>query len=326
MAPLALTGQRLEADAAIDLEPASTKATSMKQGKHKAFDVVLTDQELGSPLNERIAAAVRAMGREVGLVPGDAALDLAIEKELSRTVGTWVFDTLVANGIDVKGKRVLDMGAGLGAVSVEAVERKAIPVAVEPGSGWREIAQERLRLAGDGSVVDAIGEDLPFASSSFDIVLSVQVLEHVADPQAYLREAFRVLRPGGYLWLSCENYLCFREKHYQVLWFPLLPKKLGALYLRLRGRPTEFLWKSVTYTTAPRVTRMLSQCQFVFLEERQLTTRIAESPGLRFELARMLMSPDSSAHWIMRMKRVRRTFRAPIMLIAQRPTDWREQA
>ena len=97
-----LTGRRLWADAPTYLRARSTKRTSMRQATHKAFDAVLTDEERASPLDEQIAAAV--------------PLDLAIEKELSRTLGRWVFDSLVAIGIDVKGKRILDLGAGLGAV------------------------------------------------------------------------------------------------------------------------------------------------------------------------------------------------------------------
>jgi SAM-dependent methyltransferase len=53
----------------------------------------------------------------------------------------------------------------------------------------------------------SIGEDggLPCDSSQFDIVLSTQVLEHVREPQIYLKEAFRVLRPGGSLILTTHG-------------------------------------------------------------------------------------------------------------------------
>jgi ubiquinone/menaquinone biosynthesis C-methylase UbiE len=39
--------------------------------------------------------------------------------------------------------------------------------------------------------------DLPFPSGSFDVVHAHQVLQHVADPVAALREMVRVCRPGG---------------------------------------------------------------------------------------------------------------------------------
>lgn len=46
---------------------------------------------------------------------------------------------------------------------------------------------------------------LPFASGTVSAVLSTQVLEHVEDPAAYLREAHRVLVAGGYLVLSTHG-------------------------------------------------------------------------------------------------------------------------
>ena len=46
---------------------------------------------------------------------------------------------------------------------------------------------------------------VPLGDASVDCVLSTQVLEHVADPAAYLGEAYRVLRPGGALVLSTHG-------------------------------------------------------------------------------------------------------------------------
>jgi SAM-dependent methyltransferase len=46
----------------------------------------------------------------------------------------------------------------------------------------------------------------PLADASVDIVLSSQVLEHVPFPQAYLKEANRMLKPGGLLFLSTHSY------------------------------------------------------------------------------------------------------------------------
>lgn len=55
----------------------------------------------------------------------------------------------------------------------------------------------RLTLEDDGRV--------PGEASSFDLVVSTQVLEHVVDPTGYLAECFRVLRPGGRLLLSTHG-------------------------------------------------------------------------------------------------------------------------
>jgi SAM-dependent methyltransferase len=50
------------------------------------------------------------------------------------------------------------------------------------------------------------GEPLPYADAAFDLVVSMDVVEHVAQPEPWLREAFRVLRPSGTLFLTTPNY------------------------------------------------------------------------------------------------------------------------
>lgn len=48
-------------------------------------------------------------------------------------------------------------------------------------------------------------ERLPFGDAEFDLVVSIQVLEHLLDPVAGVRQLARVLRPGGRLVLSTDN-------------------------------------------------------------------------------------------------------------------------
>jgi SAM-dependent methyltransferase len=50
---------------------------------------------------------------------------------------------------------------------------------------------------------------LPFASASFDIIVSCETIEHVPDVESATREMFRVARPGGHLFLTTPNYANF---------------------------------------------------------------------------------------------------------------------
>ena len=66
---------------------------------------------------------------------------------------------------------------------------------------------ERSAEAGQNSarILNGAGENLPFPSNSFDLILSHEVIEHVQDDAQAIREMIRTLRPGGRLTLFCPN-------------------------------------------------------------------------------------------------------------------------
>lgn len=120
----------------------------------------------------------------------------------------------------VEGCRVLDVGSGPGTITTDIAER------VFPGDVFgldasvsvTEQANARAVQAGIGNVTFVAGDaySLPFPDDSFDVVHAHQVLQHLADPVAALREMRRVTKPGG--------IVAARDVIYgSASWYPLLP-------------------------------------------------------------------------------------------------------
>lgn len=118
------------------------------------------------------------------------------------------------------GMRLLDVGAGPGTITADLAERVA-PARVTALEQTEEaLGLSRTEFAGRGLqaefvVGDVCALDLP--DDSFDVVHAHQVLQHVADPVAALREMARVCRPGGLVAARDSDYRAFA-------WYPLLPE------------------------------------------------------------------------------------------------------
>jgi SAM-dependent methyltransferase len=97
--------------------------------------------------------------------------------------------------------RVLDLGCGTGVISGELTQW-AEPISLD----MSELALAFSKDRGIPTLVQARGEWLPLKTGSVDAVLALDVFEHVKDDGAALKEAFRVLRPGGVLVLSVPAF------------------------------------------------------------------------------------------------------------------------
>lgn len=94
------------------------------------------------------------------------------------------------------GEHNLELGAGHGTLTA-LVARERTVVASEPSAMGRSVLSQRF--ASNPRVASVIADlsELP-ASTTFDCVYSVNVLEHVADDVALIKQAASVLRPGGH--------------------------------------------------------------------------------------------------------------------------------
>jgi SAM-dependent methyltransferase len=182
-----------------------------------------------------------------------------IVEDLIRDDGSQLFAQLAPYVKLTAESRVLDVGSGVGNFVVACRNRGFKAVGIEPdriGQGTTLTAIQIARRRIDSSVfANGVGEKLPFSDGCFDLVVMNQVIEHVSVQQIVIREAGRVVREGGAIYVACPNYLRFYEPHYKILWLPLLPKFLGRFYLRLRGRSAALL-DQLTYTTNSRLRKL----------------------------------------------------------------------
>lgn len=111
---------------------------------------------------------------------------------------------ILAAAEDRIGGRVLVNGCGIG-MYVEHLGREAGAAGGRVSGLDIEFDRVRVGRRAGLTVLCAAGEALPFPDQAFDLVLSHEVLEHVQDDRAAVREIIRTLRPGGRLVVFVPN-------------------------------------------------------------------------------------------------------------------------
>ena len=112
----------------------------------------------------------------------------------------------LAGDLPFKGLRVLDIGCGGGLLS-EPMARLGADV-VGADAAERNIPVARVHAEQSGLVIDyrhTTAEALAAAGERFDVVLNMEVVEHVADPQAFMTACQELLKPGGLMICSTLN-------------------------------------------------------------------------------------------------------------------------
>ena len=107
----------------------------------------------------------------------------------------------------VKGKRVLDIACGEGYGSYLLKQAGAVHVTGVDVSK-ESVAKAENLFSGDGlefKAADAASLDVLFAENDFDVVVSVETIEHLTDPKTFLENLKRLTKPEGVIILSCPN-------------------------------------------------------------------------------------------------------------------------
>ncbi|NLT42517.1 MAG: class I SAM-dependent methyltransferase [Anaerolineae bacterium] len=113
--------------------------------------------------------------------------------------------------------RVLEVGCGAGAyVEALALSTRARPMGLDPSrqmlSQWSECPRSER--------VQARAEAIPLSAASVDLVFTVDVIHHLSDPDAYFRDAHRVLRSGGWVCTVTDSEDIIRSRRPLSAYFP----------------------------------------------------------------------------------------------------------
>lgn len=161
------------------------------------------------------------------------------------------------------GIRILEVGGGMGLFHVMVQAEGADIISLEPSvagfSIFRDFGLSMLtELTGQPErFLNACVENTNLPDDHFDMVVSNNVLEHVADPVRALQEMYRVLSYGGMLLHSCPNYLFPYEPHYKVPVIPCAVRFSGKMLWR--EFQADSLWQSLNSINAFGVWRIVRQ-------------------------------------------------------------------
>jgi ubiquinone/menaquinone biosynthesis C-methylase UbiE len=109
----------------------------------------------------------------------------------------------------VQGLRVLEVACGRGGFVRELARNGASVTGCDFSMAALQVGQSKLRSmngASHAALIQGDAQSLPFASDSFDLIVSCETIEHVPDVRSALREMWRVARQGAKLFLTTPNY------------------------------------------------------------------------------------------------------------------------
>lgn len=140
----------------------------------------------------------------------------------------------------LKPVKVLEVGssAGLLTFAIKAVFPEAEVYGIEPEIEAHMVAEELSRVYPDISPVflSGVGENLPFHSNTFDLIICHTVIEHVANVDKVVSEMSRVLKLDGICHLDAPNYLFPYEPHLEIFTIPLFGKSFVAFTAFFQGK------------------------------------------------------------------------------------------
>ena len=127
------------------------------------------------------------------------------------------------NAYDYSGKKILDFGCNTGTILIPFIEKGYDVVGLDISKN--DIYKAKEYLAEDNLQADLVlgdGKNSPIKDNSFDLILAIDLLEHVGDPEKVVAEIWRMLKGGGTVLVTVP------WKYHPVVRFSLIRKLLSS--------------------------------------------------------------------------------------------------
>jgi SAM-dependent methyltransferase len=161
------------------------------------------------------------------------------------------------------GQRVLEIGSGIGLLAGIISGEGFDIMGVEPGaSGFgfmpalSAIVARCIAAEKPFQPLDLLASQLDRAAHGrFDLIYSVNVVEHIVDLDASMAAMARVLAPGGCMVHMCPNYTVPYEPHLAIPLLPFAPAATKHLF-PAKARLYPGLWEGLNFVTAHRLSKL----------------------------------------------------------------------
>ncbi|HEX8994095.1 MAG TPA: class I SAM-dependent methyltransferase [Candidatus Paceibacterota bacterium] len=137
---------------------------------------------------------------------------------------------------DIGALPILDVGAGKGKFVIVMAQAGFDVTGLEFNPAYIESANQTASEVGVSiRMVQGKGEKLPFPDASFGFVNVSEVIEHVENPERVMREIFRVLAPGGHVYMSVPNRYGMYDPHFHLFGVNWIPRRFADRFISLFG-------------------------------------------------------------------------------------------
>jgi len=130
---------------------------------------------------------------------------------------------------DIRNKKILEVGCGIGGIISSFDSKTAVGLDLD-----KKLVAKAKKFARSTQTifVCADAERLPLKDESFDLVLLLDVVEHVTNPETVISECFRVLRRGGLICINFPPYYSALGGHLILPYLHYLPRKISYFIVK----------------------------------------------------------------------------------------------